>query len=90
MNIAYNDTISLATETCCACGTIFAMPAELHRSVKNNPTKSFYCPNGHSMSYKQSEADRLRKEAEAKLALANQRISQLEQELKNKRGRPRK
>lgn len=90
MNITYSESITLQTETCCACGVIFAMPLELMNNLRNKPSHSFYCPNGHGMSYKQSEEARLRKEAESKLALANQRVAQLEQQLKSKRGRPRK
>jgi septal ring factor EnvC (AmiA/AmiB activator) len=29
---------------------------------RRNDKASFYCPNGHSMSYRESEADRLRRE----------------------------
>ncbi len=54
-------TTELITETCISCGVLFAMPDELKRHRIENK-KSFYCPNGHSMSYTESEADRLRRQ----------------------------
>jgi len=42
--------------------------------------QTFYCPNGHSMAYSESEADRLRTERD-RLA---QRIAQRDDEIKDK------
>ena len=41
---------ALVPETCCVCGCAFAMPAEMQRNRRECGT-SFYCPNGHGMSY---------------------------------------
>lgn len=53
--------VRLVTETCYACGVLFAMPVEL-RQNRRETRDSFYCPNGHGMAYTVNEAERLRKE----------------------------
>jgi len=54
-----NATLEIVIEECIECGTKFGMTRTYHDWVKENK-KAFYCPNGHSMSYSKSEADRLR------------------------------
>lgn len=49
----------MTIEECIECGVKFAMPTTLHTWKKDNK-KSFYCPNGHAMSYTKNEADSLR------------------------------
>ncbi|MES2524062.1 MAG: hypothetical protein V4617_15250 [Gemmatimonadota bacterium] len=50
----------LATLTCCNCGMLFAMPAEVEQRRRDDH-KTFYCPNGHGQSYSgKSEAELLR------------------------------
>lgn len=51
---------SLAYEKCCDCGVIFGM-ADYFRAQRKRDQKSFYCPNGHAMSYTESEADELKR-----------------------------
>lgn len=51
-----NATVKLATEQCSACSIIFAMPADLQLRARNNPEVRFYCPQGHSMHYTESES----------------------------------
>lgn len=53
--------IDLVTETCINCGVIFALPSELKKHRLENK-QNFYCPNGHSMVYTESEAERLRRQ----------------------------
>lgn len=53
--------VTLKSTNCAACGVLFAMPDYLLRELQDNP-RSFYCPNGHSLTYKDSEADRLRRQ----------------------------
>lgn len=53
------ELVTLVTETCCSCGTIFAISENLKSSRKKDKGL-FYCPNGHSQHYTQSDADRLR------------------------------
>lgn len=47
--------------TCPACGIFFSVP-DHWESARREDKKSFYCPNGHSQSFTQSEADKLRLE----------------------------
>jgi hypothetical protein len=68
-SIRLEDPRFLVTETCCVCGVEFAMPSELQASRKSD-LKEFYCPNGHSQTYTESEAQRLTK----KLAKAQHRL----------------
>jgi len=52
-------------ETCCNCGTVFAMSDHVHTTALNRREKfQFYCPNGHEQHYvsTESEADKLRRE----------------------------
>jgi Zn finger protein HypA/HybF involved in hydrogenase expression len=58
--------LSLRFETmeCCNCGVLFAISNELQDNFRKTK-KSFYCPNGHSQSYTENEADRLRRQLEA-------------------------
>jgi hypothetical protein len=52
-------TTSLETLSCGSCGIPFAIPLDMHRKVKDSGD-SFWCPNGHQISYHRSEADNLR------------------------------
>lgn len=53
--IAYED------QDCITCFVKFGVPHGF-TARRREDKKSFYCPNGHSMSYTESEADRLRLE----------------------------
>ena len=46
---------------CCACGIEFSVPGPW-LAARRRDGKSFFCPNGHSLSFGASEADRLRTE----------------------------
>jgi ATPase subunit of ABC transporter with duplicated ATPase domains len=46
-------------EVCCNCGVEFASPVI---AIRRNDGKSFYCPNGHSQSYRETEATKLQKQ----------------------------
>lgn len=46
---------------CCTCGIQFCVP-QFWINKRRETAASFYCPNGHSLSYTESTADRLRKE----------------------------
>lgn len=46
-------------QDCIVCFVKFGVPTGFTRA-RQADKKSFYCPNGHSMSYTQSEADRLK------------------------------
>lgn len=59
--------VTLEATTCAACGIYFAMPSGL-LATRRKDAQAFYCPNGHSLSYHESEADRLQKKLAAKEA----------------------
>lgn len=73
-------------EDCCNCGVSFFITSSLYRSLKRTKN-TFYCPNGHAQSYRQSEADELKEQ----LIQKNNLISSLQSEItncnKNKRKR---
>lgn len=46
---------------CFRCGVLFGITANFEARRRDDKA-SFYCPNGHGQAYKESEADRLRKE----------------------------
>lgn len=57
-------TTQLSTMSCGHCAIPFAIPEALHEALIDNG-KRFYCPNGHCISYTESEANKLRKRLEA-------------------------
>lgn len=64
MTAAANDTchVALTRTSCCECGIVFAPPSAFI-AARQSDGKSFYCPNGHSLSWSgNSENDRLRRE----------------------------
>jgi hypothetical protein len=52
---------NLESIQCVRCGCIFGVPSG-YLDGRRLDKESFYCPNGHSMSYNDSEADKLRRE----------------------------
>lgn len=65
MGAALQFTHTLETMTCVDCGMQFAAPAG-YETERRKDGRPFYCPNGHSMSFKETEADRLRKQLAAR------------------------
>lgn len=53
--------VTLETTSCCNCGINFAAPDWFLKSRRQDG-KGFYCPNGHGLSWHETEADRLRKQ----------------------------
>jgi hypothetical protein len=51
----------LTITDCCVCGVVFAVP---DRFLMNRREKGsqFFCPNGHSLIYRKTEAQRLQEE----------------------------
>lgn len=66
-------------EECITCGVFFFMPNTTH-SWKKRKKEEFYCPNGHSMAYTESEEDKLRRQ----LRLKDETIATLETKLRAK------
>lgn len=64
--------------SCCTCGVVFTIPKGMY-DQRRSTGESFYCPNGHCLSFRtaiKNEVDRLREEVEAhkrvtKMARAN-------------------
>lgn len=55
----------LVTETCCACGIIFAITEDF-QSRRYADHGLFYCPSGHGQNYQgKTEAEKLRESLEA-------------------------
>ena len=54
----------LVQEDCCVCGVVFAIPDRL-REQRTYDGQSFFCPNGHSMVFKNSEKQCLQRELKA-------------------------
>ncbi len=68
------------TLNCTRCGVLFGMP-DGFLDNRRDDKRSFHCPNGHSMSYTESEADRLRRERNR----LKQAIAQREDEARHER-----
>jgi hypothetical protein len=67
----------------CWCGLPFAAPSELLRECRRDSNQKCYCPLGHVIVWRKTEADRLREQLAAKQAevdranarIADQRVS---------------
>ncbi len=57
----FQRTATLETETCCNCGILFAMPAEI-RQRRLREGGDFYCPNGHGQHYTKTTEQQLREQ----------------------------
>lgn len=68
-------TTQLYVLDCANCGVIFAITRD-YEDRRRNDARTFYCPNGHTQSWHESESDRLRKERDSlqasELALTDQ------------------
>ncbi|GAA4681275.1 hypothetical protein [Phytohabitans rumicis] len=53
--------VNLVAIDCCSCGVVFGLSEGHHRQLRRTGQR-FFCPNGHSQSYTETEADRLRKQ----------------------------
>lgn len=71
METIETSAITLEITTCCVCGIHFAAPVEMMNEKRKN-AGSIYCPNGHSLSWRETEAQKL----ERQLQLERQRHDQ--------------
>ncbi len=71
-------------QNCINCGCYFGVPSGF-TAQRRQDKRSFYCPNGHSMSYNESELDKIRRERDR----LQQRIAQKDDELKELENRRR-
>ncbi len=54
-------SVMMVTVTCYKCGIPFSFPQHFD-TRRREDKQSFWCPNGHSQAFVESEADRLRNE----------------------------
>lgn len=69
----------------CWCGLPFAMPRSLYRQARGSSSVSFHCPLGHSNVFRESDADKYRREAER----LKQQMAWKDDELRQERERAR-
>lgn len=63
---------------CWQCNIRWAMPEEFV-AQRRRDGKGFYCPNGHSCAYNETEADRIKREAEKKITSLQQSLAWAEE-----------
>ena len=80
MTKTYTETITLQEATCVSCGIIFAVP-EHWLNNKRKSGESFYCPNGHSLSFGKGTDTILREQMQSE----KKRYERLEAQLTNAR-----
>lgn len=67
----YIDSVELATEVCCNCSMVFAIPSDFKRRRVDDHAY-FFCPAGHQQRYTgPTEAMKLRRELERKQEMLN-------------------
>jgi hypothetical protein len=54
-------SVSLVVQDCASCGVLFAISDDFD-AHRREDGKGFFCPNGHSLIYSPSEAERLRRQ----------------------------
>lgn len=54
-------TPTFEDQQCCDCGIPFRVPTG-YTDLRRRDGKQFFCPNGHGMTYGESELDRFRRE----------------------------
>lgn len=69
----------LKTETCCACGMLFAMPTRFERAMRDSG-QSFYCPAGHPQFYGSSTLEKRLERAEAETRRERERADRAKRE----------
>jgi len=74
-----NFNVDLEQTDCCTCGVVFALPNTLLAHKRNNGGQ-FYCPNGHSLVYAETEVQKLRKRLDQALTRENEQRQRAEAE----------
>lgn len=70
-------------ETNCWCGMPFSLPKPLHESARRDSAVSFYCPVGHANHFRESDADKYRREAQR----LTQQLAMKDDEIRRERER---
>lgn len=66
MSAVLNYSTSLISIECYKCGVVFAVSRSFN-AQRLEDKASFFCPNGHSQAYVESEVDRVRREMQSQL-----------------------
>jgi hypothetical protein len=74
---------NLVLHVCPSCFISYAIPERMETEKMRDGT-SFFCPNGHSLSYRDSEVEKLRKEVESKKKIIGQWANDYNQLYKEK------
>ncbi len=82
MSIVAQITLGFELQHCIECGIRFQVPHGF-TDQRRQDTRAFYCPNGHSMSYRESTLDKVTRERD-RLA---QQIAQKNDEIADERRR---
>jgi hypothetical protein len=71
---------------CITCGVIFGLPERI-REARRNDHKTFYCPNGHTLSYRgetdAEKAEKRAKELERQLNITRDRLKLTERNVES-------
>lgn len=87
MSVQVVRKIGMSEVDCCACGLVFMVPEDWEAERRKSGT-GFYCPNGHSLTWGKSEADKLRERVaslEAKLTHAQDQRAAAERDAQQSR-----
>ena len=83
--------VNLNADSCVNCGVIYGVDAEFE-AARRRDGKTFYCPNGHAMSFTETDAMRLKQERERNARLTaslDQSYAALAEEEKRRRAKER-
>lgn len=76
MSVEFETQDVLERISCVSCGVLFAVPKEFLNTRRQDPNKSFHCPNGHTMVYPKAKTHEiLTKEVET-LTAKNKELQQ--------------
>lgn len=67
----YPEVVNLCVWQCPECGIVYGIPQDFANACQRDGS-SYYCPNGHSLGWHETDADRQKKRADAAERRANQ------------------
>ena len=84
MSAVLHYTAQLETQTCGECGIEFAAPSWFWKERRENK-KGWYCPNGHSRVYRETDSEKVRREMQAQVDAQKRRVEFLKREVEMER-----
>lgn len=72
MNTIYTE-VELTVMTCGHCGIKFAIPEAMRDECERHQGRNWFCPNGHSRVYRETDDVKLKKERERSARLVAER-----------------